>query len=67
MRPITAQYARNSFTTTLTHHGISDVYIDQAVGHSAGNKVLRGYQGKFSPKKRYKFNTLLFIDPEDDE
>lgn len=67
IRPITAQYARNSFTTTLTHHGISDVYIDQAVGHSAGNKILRGYQGKFSPKKRYKFNTLLFIDPEDEE
>ena len=40
IRPISAQFARNSFITCLTHHGISDSYIDRAVGHS--DTLLRG-------------------------
>ncbi|MCL2311336.1 MAG: site-specific integrase [Firmicutes bacterium] len=65
IRPVTAQFARNSFITCLTHHGISDTYIDRAVGHS--DNLLRGYQGEFSKKKRYEFNNKLFIDLELDE
>jgi len=65
IRPITAKFARNSFITCLTHHGISDSYIDRAVGHA--DNLLRGYQGGFSKTKRYKFNSKLFIDPELDE
>ena len=67
IKEITAQYARNSFITTLTHHGISDVYIDRAVGHTTGNRLLRGYQGQFSDRQRLKFNNLLFINPDYDE
>ncbi|MCL2434590.1 MAG: site-specific integrase [Lentimicrobiaceae bacterium] len=62
IRNIGAQFARNSFITTLTHHGVSDSYIDRAVGHT--DNLLRGYQGGFSKKKRYEFNSQLFIDPE---
>jgi len=62
IRPITAQFARNSFITCLTHHLVSDSYIDRAVGHS--DNQLRGYQGGFSKKKRYEINNQLFIDPE---
>jgi len=62
IRPITAQYCRNSYITALTFHGISDSYIDRAVGHS--DNLLRGYQGSFPKNKRYEFNSKLFIDPE---
>lgn len=62
IRPISAQFARNSFITCLTHHGISDSYIDRAVGHT--DNLLRGYQGEFSKKKRFEFNKMLFLDPE---
>ena len=65
IRPITAQFARNSYITALTFHGVSDSYIDRAVGHT--DNLLRGYQGSFSKKKRYEFNSKLFTDPEFDE
>jgi len=64
IRPISAQFARNSFITTLTHHGISDSYIDRAVGHA--DNLLRGYQGGFHKEIRYKFNSQLFIEPRFD-
>ena len=62
IRPISAQFARNSFITCLTHHGVSDSFIDRAVGHA--DNLLRGYQGEFSKKKRLEFNKMLFLDPE---
>ena len=65
IRPISAQFARNSFITCLTHHGVSDSYIDKAVGHA--DNLLRGYQGGFSKKKRLEFNKLLFLDPESED
>jgi integrase len=66
IRPATPAYARNSYITTLTWHAISDVFIDAMVGHTSGNNVLRGYQGKISPKKRAAINAKLFIDPEEE-
>ena len=66
IRPATQAYARNSYITTLTWHAISDVFIDSMVGHTNGNNVLRGYQGKISPKKRAAINAKLFIDPEEE-
>lgn len=66
IRTISAAWARNSYITTLTWHGISDKFIDDMVGHTDG-KVLTGYQGRISPAKRIKINSLLFIDPEDDD
>lgn len=66
IKPVTASTARNSYITTLTWHGISDAFIDNMVGHSDGKNVLRGYQGKISPKRRARINNLLFIDPEKD-
>lgn len=63
---ISASWARNSYTTTLTWHGISDKFIDDMVGHTDGS-VLAGYQGKISPKKRMKINLLLFTNPEEDD
>jgi integrase len=62
IRPITAQYCRNSYITALTFHYVPDSYIDRAVGHS--DNLLRGYQSPFSKKKRYEFNSKLFTDPE---
>ena len=64
IRPATPAFARNSYITTLTWHAVSDVFIDAMVGHTSGNNVLRGYQGKISPKKRAAINAKLFIDPE---
>jgi integrase/recombinase XerD len=66
IKPTTASTARNSYITTLTWHGISDAFIDGMVGHSDGKNVLRGYQGKISPKRRARINNLLFVDPEKD-
>jgi hypothetical protein len=66
IRPATSAFARNSYITTLTWHAISDVFIDAMVGHTSGNNVLRGYQGKISPKKRAAINAKLFIDPEEE-
>lgn len=66
IRPATPAFARNSYITTLTWHAISDVFIDAMVGHTSGNNVLRGYQGKISPKKRAAINAKLFIDPEEE-
>jgi len=66
IKPATASTARNSYITTLTWHGISDAFIDGMVGHSDGKNVLRGYQGKISPKRRARINSLLFVDPEKD-
>ena len=66
IKPATASTARNSYITTLTWHGISDAFIDDMVGHSDGKNVLRGYQGKISPKRRASINNLLFVDPEKD-
>jgi site-specific recombinase XerD len=65
-KPATASTARNSYITTLTWHGISDAFIDNMVGHSDGKNILRGYQGKISPKRRARINNLLFVDPEKD-
>lgn len=61
-----ASWARNSYITTLTWHGVSDTFIDDMVGHTDG-KVLTGYQGRISPKKRNRINSLLFTDPESEE
>ncbi len=66
IKPATASTARNSYITTLTWHGISDAFIDGMVGHSDSKNVLRGYQGKISPKRRARINGLLFVDPEAD-
>lgn len=63
---VSASWARNSYITTLTWHGISDAFIDDMVGHTDG-KVLSGYQGKISATKRAKINSMLFDDPEEDE
>lgn len=65
MPVVSAAWARNSYITTLTWHGISDAFIDDMVGHTDG-KVLAGYQGKISPKKRMQINSLLFTNPEED-
>ena len=65
MPVVSAAWARNSYITTLTWHGISDAFIDDMVGHTDG-KVLSGYQGKISPKKRMQINSLLFTNPEED-
>ena len=62
---VSASWARNSYITTLTWHGISDAFIDDMVGHTDG-KVLSGYQGKISATKRAKINSLLFTDPEEE-
>ena len=61
---VSASWARNSYITTLTWHGISDAFIDDMVGHTDG-KVLSGYQGKISATKRAKINSMLFDDPEE--
>lgn len=63
IKTVSAEWARNSYITTLTWHGVSDAFIDDMVGHADG-KVLSGYQGLISPKKRMKINSLLFTDPE---
>lgn len=62
---VSASWARNSYITTLTWHGISDAFIDDMVGHTDG-KVLSGYQGKISATKRAKINSMLFDDPEEE-
>jgi len=67
IKPVTASTARNSYVTCLTWHGTSDAFIDVMVGHSSGNELLRGYQGKISPKKRLRINELLLVDPEEEE
>ena len=65
IRPVSASTARNSYITTLTHHEVSDTFIDDMVGHVSNKSVLRGYQGMFSAKKRMKYNNLLFVVPEE--
>ena len=62
---VSSSWARNSYITTLTWHGISDAFIDDMVGHTDG-KVLSGYQGKISATKRAKINSMLFDDPEEE-
>ena len=62
---MSASWARNSYITTLTWHGISDAFIDDMVGHTDG-KVLSGYQGKISATKSAKINSMLFDDPEEE-
>lgn len=65
IRPVSASTARNSYITTLTHHEVSNTFIDDMVGHVSDKSVLRGYQGIFSAKKRAKYNNLLFVVPEE--
>lgn len=57
-KPISMTYARHSFATNLTHAGVSERYIPQAMGHSNKN-VTGGYIAPFSPQKRVMFNSLL--------
>ena len=57
-KPISMTYARHSFATNLTHAGVSERYIAQAMGHSNKN-VTGGYIAPFSPQKRVLFNSLL--------
>jgi integrase len=66
IKTATASTARNSYITTLTWHNTADAFIDAMVGHSDGKSVLRGYQGKASPKRRAAINSLLLTDPEED-
>ncbi len=51
-------FARHSFATNLTHAGISEKYISQAMGHTIKN-VTGGYIALFSPEKRRLFNSML--------
>ncbi len=60
-----ASWARNSYITALTWHGISDAFIDNMTGHTGTNSLLRGYQGRIPPAKRHKINSLLIVPPED--
>ncbi|RHR93416.1 hypothetical protein DWW23_21600 [Parabacteroides sp. AF14-59] len=57
-KPISMTYARHSFATNLTHAGVSERYISQAMGHSNKN-VTGGYIAPFSPQKRVLFNSML--------
>ena len=58
--PISMTYARHSFATNLTHAGVSERYISQAMGHSNKN-ITGGYIAPFSPQKRIMFNSMLLI------
>lgn len=62
---VSASWARNSYITALTWHGISDAFIDNMTGHVGNNSLLRGYQGRISPTKRHRINSLLIVPPED--
>ena len=59
-KPISMTYARHSYATNLTHAGVSERYISQAMGHSNKN-VTGGYIAPFSPQKRVSFNSKLLI------
>ncbi|MEY8609343.1 site-specific integrase [Parabacteroides segnis] len=59
-KPISMTYARHSYATNLTHAGVSERYISQAMGHSNKN-VTGGYIAPFSPQKRVSFNSMLLI------
>lgn len=59
-KPISMTYARHSYATNLTHAGVSERYISQAMGHSNKN-VTGGYIAPFSPQKRILFNSMLLI------
>ena len=55
---ITMTYARHSYATNLTHAGVSEKYISQAMGHTVKN-VTGGYISLFPPEKRMTFNKML--------
>lgn len=57
-KKLSMTYARHSFATNLTHQGISERYISQAMGHSIKN-VTAGYIALFPAEKRRLFNQML--------
>lgn len=59
-KPVSMTYARHSFATNLTHAGVSERYIAQAMGHSNKN-VTGGYIAPFSSQKKVLFNSMLLI------
>lgn len=60
-------WARHSFATNLTHAGVPERYISQAMGHSTSKNVTALYISEFPHEKMMQFNSLLLKEEGDGE
>jgi len=60
-------WARHSFATNLTHAGVPERYISQAMGHSTSKNVTALYISEFPHEKMMQFNSFLLKEEGDGE
>lgn len=60
-------WARHSFATNLTHAGVPERYISQAMGHSTSKNVTALYISEFPHEKMMQFNSFLLKEESDGE
>lgn len=59
-------WARHSFATNLTHAGVPERYISQAMGHSTSKNVTALYISEFPHDKIIHFNSFLLEEKRED-
>lgn len=59
-------WARHSFATNLTHAGVPERYISQAMGHSTSKNVTALYISEFPHEKMMQFNSFLLEEKRED-
>lgn len=60
-------WARHSFATNLTHAGVPERYISQAMGHSTSKNVTALYISEFPHERMMQFNSFLLKEEDDGE
>lgn len=55
----TMTWTRHSFASNLTHAGVPERYISQAMGHSTSGSVTANYISEFPREKMMYYNSLL--------
>ncbi len=69
-KQISATWCRHSFASVLSHAGVPQEYISEAMGHSTGGNVTMGYVGRFPLDMQMEYNGKLLDtrkpEPEQD-